>query len=233
MPIPLLALEDFSGPIDLLTSLVQKKELEADSLQIRLILKQLFSDPSSFNPLAEGSDAISHASLLLLLKSRALLPNLDHDDEETILSKFDPETLEQLVHYCAIREKVEQLSFFEEKGLKSFTRPELPIEVPAKGLGIDHVSLDELAGLFRDLLKKAAQNKGTVHNEAWKVSDKIAFFRKWKAVKKELSIIETFSSLSSKLEIIVTFLAILELMKLGEINLIKQNEKILIQFTID
>lgn len=216
-------LEQFSGPLDLLSALVQKREIDPQDVEIRKILLQIFQLLPKEEILEQGADTIGHAGLLLLLKSRALLPQTELNAQEEILEAFSPDILDKLLHYCQFREKAVQLSLFEERGMESFSRPEAIKTTPEKPLGIEHISLSEFAHLFQTLLSKANAERKVIHEEEWKVSDKISFVKEKIYTQKEYLLDYFFNQQMSRIEHIVMFLAILELMKLGTIYLIRKD----------
>lgn len=226
MTSPRLELELYSGPLELLTSLVQRKEIAAAALEIRAILLQILDHLTKEALLLEGADSIEHAGILLLLKSRALLPQLKEETDEEVIEKFNAEILDHLLHYCLYREKAEQLSLFEERGQESFTRPDIQITAPARPLGIEHVSIQEFGALFQQILRRAEANKEVIEDEEWTVKEKIQFLRT-RLDKGMLTPLNcALNEQMGKLELIVTFLAILELMKLGELEIIKKDEQL-------
>jgi segregation and condensation protein A len=88
--------------------------------------------------------------------------------------------------------------------------------MPKKHLGIQHLSLDDLASLFQQLLSKAEPKRSTVTEEVWKVSDKITDLLSLLKNNKPIVFTSLFTPEKSREEWIVTFLALLELMKMGE-----------------
>jgi segregation and condensation protein A len=77
-----------------------------------------------------------------------------------------------------------------------------------------------LASLFQGILAKTAAHKGIIHEEFWKVSDKITLLKELLQGQKIIPFETIFSSEKSREELIVTFLALLELMKTGEARII-------------
>lgn len=229
MTSPRLELDLYTGPLELLTSLVQRKEIAAAALEIRKILIQILEHLTKEEMMNQGAESIEHAGLLLLLKSRALLPQTEEVDEESVISKFNAEILDHLLHYCLYREKAEQLSLFEERGQESFTRPELPIEAPARPLGIEHLSLEQFSALFQQILRRAEANREVIQDEEWTVRDKILSLRTTLRKGEMMPLSFALNEQMGKLELIVTFLAILEMMKLGELEIIKKDEQIFLR----
>lgn len=207
-------MELFKGPLDLLIQLIAGGEVELGELSLQKIPSQ-YRDYEEV-PLDEGAEFLHHTSTLMLLKSQSLLPA---DETPSSEEEKDPrfELLAHLLNYThfkniasCLKEKFESnQDFFPtgEKGLDPLQ--EAPIEA----------SLSALASLFTKVLEKASlSKKGPILEEEWKVGDKIT------------ELLETlppegapftalFTSKKPKLELIVLFLALLELLKQDQLKL--------------
>ena len=215
-----LKLNQFEGPLELLVHLVQRREVNPSSLEIAAIIKAFLSNDSDDFDFA--SDFILLASQVALLKSRSLLPRQPKDPEEALpeedLSKFD--IIHHLVDYCRFKDAAEKFSQLEVKQSDFFTRGVKDDETHLPP-GLSGVTLDELGGLFQEALKKAAKNFGTIEEEEYRVHDKILWVRN--IVSKDPTLfVSLFERCTQKLEMIVTFLAVLELIKNGEVKVVKE-----------
>ena len=228
-----IKLPGFEGPIELLWALVQKSEVNVCDLNLNNLVEQIASALScTSDHLDMGAESIAHASNLLWVKSRTLLPKA----EVAAMAEDDPSSLQlamlqKLVEYCRFKDAASHLSLREEKAKESFLRPFTSIEGIKKPLGIEHVSLSELAAVFQCVLEKAKGGVGVVEEEEWRVSDKMGQIRN--ALKNAGSIpFETlFSEECTRPELIVLFLAVLELMKLNEIRVQKKiNQMVVVPY---
>ena len=134
------------------------------------------------------------------------------------------------IHYCRFKQAAKDLVLRENE--QSVYRPrgaEKSAE-SKKQLGIEHLGFRDLAGLFKQIASKAKHLKGQLHEEIWKVSDKITSLRGLLTFQRQIDFQELFHGILERMELIVIFLAILEMMKLGELNVVKElaTEKILI-----
>lgn len=223
----IFTLENFEGPLDFLLHLIYQNEIDIYEVPIQKIMQQYIENQAEVD-VDSGAEFIGMASLLLFLKSRMLLPKHEQpiENEEDLDPKFD--IIHQLIDYCRFKEAAQDLSIREEQQSVYFGRGlDSPYECK-KNLGIEHLTLDDLAKLFSEIAARAVSSKGEIHEEVWLVSDKIQFIRK-SIIINELRFNELFSSELSKDELIVTFLALLELMKLGEIQVIKDCGQIFIR----
>ena len=228
-------LQNFSGPLDLLVLLVQKEELELLEISLRELFLQrqpLEKEPTSeIAPsyfLDEGADFVAALSQLIYLKALRLAPQeqleleLDGEQEEqTLESHF----IEHLLQYCAFKQAAKTLAQLEEDQKYCFLRPkDEENSKPASERIIKNVSLEEFSKLFSQILANAKARNGTIWEEEWKVADKIFFLRNRLAAS-TLRFNELFLPHLCRGELIVLFLAVLELMKNGEIQLLRIAEK--------
>lgn len=216
-----LKTSQFEGPLELLCTLVQKEEIPVCDLEIHplvLQIKQLLSC------LSEGAESISFAGHLLLLKSRYLLPQEAFIPE--VEEGFNLSLLENIAQYCRFKEAARTLADREEQTYETFTRYKFPQEELKKPLGIDHLSLSDLASIFEKILQRAAKDRTTIDHEEWQVADKIEWILQHLKLAKKTPFETLFPLTCSKLELIVIFLALLEMMKLGEIQVRKEAETI-------
>lgn len=225
-------LENFEGPLEFLLHLVQKNEIDIYEVKIQEVLHQYMKTTELQSPdVDKGAEFIGMASLLIWLKSRMLLPKHEQtvSPEEETDPRFD--IIHQLVEYCRFKDAAKELSRREQEQNAFFGRGlEGPYECK-KNLGIEHLTLQDLAGLFQEILAKAESHTGLIHEEEWLVSDKIKAVRELLKEFPKIGFDVLFTSERSREELIVTFLAILELMKLGEVKIIKENSKVVIHGT--
>lgn len=219
----IFALDNFEGPLDFLLHLIQKSEIDIYEVPLHKITEQyLVKLQELISPAVDGgAEFIGLTASLLLLKSRMLLPK--HEQPEALEEEIDPrfEIIHQLIEYCRFKDAAKELADLEQKQSAYFPRGIEEVD-PKKPLGIEHLSMQDLATLFQQLLAKASAHGGVIQEEVWKVSDKMFLVRQ---LLKDLSRIRfdvLFSPMQSRNELIVTFLAVLELMKLGELKVIKE-----------
>lgn len=215
-------LDNFEGSLDFLLHLIQKNEIDIYEISIQQVTDQYLKwlQAKSFVSVDEGAEFIGTAASLILLKSKMLLPK--HEQVEMpIEEEIDPrfEIIHQLIDYCRFKDAAKALVERENQQGAFFMRGVDDIQ-ESKTLGIEHLSLSDLAALFQQVLAKATY-KEFIHEEEWRVGDKLVLIRQ---LLKELGKIRfdvLFSESQSREELIVTFLALLELMKLEELCVVK------------
>ncbi len=215
----IFTLNIFEGPLAFLLHLIQKSEINIQDVPIHDITTQYLDRIKELLCVSvdDGAEFISMTAHLLLMKSKKLLPK--HECDEELEEDLDPtfEIIHKLLEYCHFKETAKELAVREEKQDVFFSRGivQAPIEAK-KRLGIEHLSLEDLASLFENALEKTGSQKGKINEEEWRVSDKIKGIRNLLKDNKKVPFHHLFSSEKSKPELIVNFLALLELMKIGE-----------------
>ena len=213
------ALENFEGPLDLLLHLIQKHEIDLSEIPIKKITEQYIQKLKDDNEteVDAGAEFIASASFLLWLKSRMLLPR-----QELILSpeeqEHDPrfEIIHKLLDYCRFKDAAKELSELESSRSSYYRNQDPNLEINRINLGVEHLSIDDLASLFQNAMAKAATSTRFIEEEEWKVADKIKSIRQQLKKDKQIDVSLLFQPGKGKLELIVIFLAILELLKIGD-----------------
>jgi segregation and condensation protein A len=224
----IVTLEIFEGPFDFLIHLIQKSEIDATAICLHKIIEQYLQQQES--SLDSGAEFIGTAASLLWLKSKSLLPQIEQSqiaEDPTLDANFD--MVNQLVDYCRFKQAAKELSHLEHQQSAFYSRGYDQAVDPKKNLGIEHISLHDLASLFQQVLSRIKEVQGDVRDEDWKVSDKISFLREILKQQNPLLFNALFMEEMSRIELIVLFLAILELMKSGEIRVVRdQMQQIII-----
>ncbi len=216
-------LEIFEGPLDLLLYLIKKDEIDVYDVSLERITKQYLDYIDTFKMLniELASEFIVMAANLMYIKSRELLPK-DVQPPEEEASEDDPrwELIRQLVEYKKFKEAASFLGIQEVKSDEFFvTTPELPdLETPVVSIG--QVGIFDLIRAFQRILKRFenASDFREIVDDRFTVADKIEELLNILPVGGRLRFEELFSSASSRGEVIVTFLAMLELIKLNHLQ---------------
>lgn len=213
-------LEAFEGPLELLLHLIEKAEVDIYDIPIADITDQYLNYISMMEipDLEVSSEFLVMAATLLEIKSKMLLPK--HKKEETGTDDIDPreELVRKLIEYKKYKEV--SLELKDKLGVYSriFYKPPEPIEDYINDVtAITNVSLDMLYISFRNILLKNERKKKNKYTEIYRevitVDDKIKLINKLLASKPSFYFDDLFISCYNKYEIIVTFLAMLELLK--------------------
>jgi segregation and condensation protein A len=217
-------LEVFEGPLDLLLYLIKKDEIDIYDISIARITEQYLEFMEAFKvlDLEVAGEFVVMAANLIYLKSRSLLPvHVQPPEEEA--EEDDPrwDLIRQLVEYKKFKDAAAQLSQREVDQSNLFSRmPDSPDQLAERPLG--EVSVFDLINAFNKVLKRIgdqSEDLREIFEENFTVSDKIDLIMKLTASGVPLKFTELFASAASRSEIVVTFLALLELVRLKQLRL--------------
>ena len=216
-------LDIFEGPLDLLLYLIRKNEVDIYDIPIATITEQYleYLDLMTVLNLDIAGEYLVMAATLTKIKSKMLLPPIEDGEEE---EEEDPraELMEHLLEYQHYKEVAFQLKSRELLEKDIFTR----IQAEEQNAGDDsdggiiEVSLFDLVDALRKVIEKKdlPGNLVEVDIERISVKDKMSEIVMFLKEKQEIIFQSVFDALTTKFEIIVTFLAVLELMKLRAIK---------------
>ena len=205
----------FEGPLDLLLHLLEKEELDITSVSLVQVTDQYMSYLHSLDEINMDflADFIAVGAKLLLLKSRALLPREPGVVEEGEEEDVGEELTRLLIEYRRFKEAASALREREEQGLRSYPRLAPSPDVPLS-LGLDRVTLRKLTRIFRDALRRLPpEETGTIEGPAVTVQQKVDEILASLAQRGQVSFRRLVSACRSRLEVVVSFLAVLELVK--------------------
>lgn len=224
-------LEVFEGPLDLLLYLIKKDEVDIYDISIERITKQYLSYMEAFQVLniELAGEFIVMAANLLYIKSRTLLPK-DQQMAEADAEEDDPrwELIRQLIEYKKFKEAASALRAREQMQEKLFPRiPAVPDLEPAdENLLLEEVGIFDLINAFQKVLKRLDSQREDLREifaENFTVGDKIEFLLKLTSSGVSIRFGECFEGAASRTEIVVTFLALLELIRLKQLRVRQEN----------
>ena len=219
-------LEVFEGPLDLLLYLIKKDEVDIYDISIERITQQYLEFMEAFKvlDLEVAGEFVVMAANLIYMKSRSLLPvHVQPPEEEA--EEDDPrwDLIRQLIEYKKFKDVAAQLSQREVDQSNLFTRlPDGPDQSAERPLG--EVSVFDLIAAFNKILKRIgdkSEDLREIFEENYTVSDKIDLIMKMTASGVPLKFTELFASAASRTEVVVTFLALLELVRLKQLALVQ------------
>lgn len=230
-------LQVFEGPLDLLLYLLEKNKVNIYDIPIVEITEQYmeYIREMKRQDLEVLSEFLVMAATLVDIKSRMLLPsNPDREEEEE-----DPraELVQQLLEYKMYKCMAYELKDRQmDAGRVMYKKPTIPEEVRAYEPPVDihelisDITLSRLHEIFESIMKKQ-QDKidplrskfGKIEKEEVSLEDKMEDLKKYAAGHRHFSFRGLLTAQSSKVEVIVTFLAILELMKMGTIRISQEH----------
>jgi segregation and condensation protein A len=210
-----IRLDIFEGPLDLLLYLIKKDHLNIYDIPITQVVDQYlqFLELMKFLDINIASEYLVMAATLINIKSKMLLPKPPEPEEPEV----DPreELIKRLLEYEKFKEAAEFLKDKERERLKYITRS--ASETQSKEVFLE-ASIFDLISAFKTAIKDVPRDIFfEVIKDEFTVEEKIHDLLHLFLVKETVSIDELFSAAKSKMEIVVIFLAILELIKICEI----------------
>jgi segregation and condensation protein A len=222
----------FEGPLDLLLHLIERNELDITEVSLLQVTEQYLGYLRAADEINLGAlaDFVAIGARLLLLKSRALLPadEEEHDFEED----EQVDLVKALREYRRYKEAAEFLRQ-RDTGHQTYRREVPPPEVTLP-TGLDRVTLDSLVEVLREVMERLPEEEpaGTVITERVRLRDRLSSVVDLLEREGRTSFRRLVENATSRVTVIVDFLAILELIKsrylqatqserFGDIDLVK------------
>lgn len=216
----------FEGPLDLLLHLVRSHEVDLRNIPVATICDQFhaYLELLEEMDLDVAGEYIYEAALLIHLKSRLLLPR-DPDTGEAVADPRD-ELVNRLLEYQRFKEAARSLA--EVHTLRQGVWNRRPGDLAALGreedtsLELDEVSLHDLVLALRDTLDRYRREHPPAHvvqGESWSVRDQIRRLLAHVSRSRAFDLLADLRERSCRAEAIATFLAVLELLRLGAVRL--------------
>ena len=215
--------EIFEGPLDLLLYLIKKEEVDIYEVNLTQLATQFieYIDVMRMLDLEIAGEFLVMASTLMYIKSRELLPLEQQVQTEGEDDGEDPrwELIRQLVEYKKFKDAAAQLQTLETRQEGVFPRQPGRVEFASEAPAKPEVSLFDLLNAVNSILKRVGQRDDLrdVFEDKWTVSEKIEQMMKAIAGRPRLKFSELFERAMSRTEVVVTFLALLELIRLKQI----------------
>jgi segregation and condensation protein A len=216
-------LTNFEGPLDLLLFLIKKNEVDIYDIPIASITQQYLEYVAILQMLdLEGAgDFILLAATLIRIKAQMLLPKSPEAEE---VEEEDPrqELVRRLLEYQRYKEVAEHLSVFEANERHFYSRGHLDLNFDDHDFSdwVDYaksnVSLFDLMAVFKQVLMRVPKEiQHRVERIPISVEEQIEYIQQELQINKQLLFISLLQKLPSKIYMIVTFIALLEMMKRG------------------
>ena len=220
-------LKDFDGPLDLLLTLIGKAQIDIRDIFVSEITDQYLEIVRNSEDLNmdESSDFLVMAATLLEIKSRAMLPKPPAPEDE------DPETelIRRLEEYKQFRETAENMKQFEEASRHVFTKLPEEYPLPPQEFEITGLTLEGLTEAFiRIWSRKPALDDNpesnhyaprNIRRDSHTVQECMLELITAVKKKKRMRFEEAFAGAPTREAVVTYFLAVLELLKLGQIHL--------------
>lgn len=223
-------LKNFEGPLDLLLFFIKRDELDIYDIPISYITKQFLEYINLMEELDldVASEFILMASMLMSIKAKMMLPQEKSDEE---LDEHDPryELVQRLLEYKRFKEMAGKMKDTAEEAQKSYfrgTHEADQVDKQASGEALQDVTMFDLMAAFKKVLADIKKQEAVHHVEKieYTVEEQTEYVLDRLQKSGRTSFRTMCSELKNQIKIVVTFLAILEMLKERQINLYVEDD---------
>jgi segregation and condensation protein A len=220
-------LEIFEGPLDLLLYLIRQEELDIYDIPIARITQQYLEYIEIMKALdiELAGEFLVMAATLLKIKSKLLLPH--HVEIEGEMEDPRKDLVRQLLEYKKFKEAASRLEDREEVQRLMFPRPKGAIEKQEQADAeppVPEVGLYELLTAFRQVVERIDKVRlYEIVGEDITIEERIDFILREIKEKEQIRFTDLFANEKRKLVIVVTFFALLELIRLGRVKVVQDS----------
>ena len=218
-------LEVFEGPLDLLLYLIKRDELDIYDIPIERITQQYmqYLDLMKMLDLGIAGEFLVMAATLMMIKSRLLLPVEERPELEA--EEDDPrwDLVRQLVEYKKFKDAADHLEELALRREDVFIREGEHVELgPDPEVSLHDVSIFDLISAFNEALKKAKkEDLAEIFTDRYTVAEKVDFLSGLLKREKRARLSSLFAGMQHRYEMVCTFLAILELIRLKQMRAVQ------------
>ncbi len=217
-------LDSFEGPLDLLLFFIKRDELDIYDIPISYITNEFlkYLELIKILDLEQAGDFILLASTLMHIKVRMLLPKeIDEKGEE-----IDPraDLVKQLLEYKRYKEMADEFVFFESEQRKLFFRGNFNLDEKSTfddtGLLLKNITVFDLARAFQKIMSNLKPEPvHQIKRVPVSIEDQMEFIRNQLLIEKRVIFSRMVTGLKIKIQIVYTFIALLEMVKMQLIGI--------------
>ena len=211
----------FEGPLELLLALAEREQVDLNEVRLHELTDAYLAEVAALerpDPV-EMADFLWMASRLLLLKSIQLLPGAEPDLEETDLLGWEEDVRRRMAEYRLYKEMAEGL--MERVAEEPFAFPGAPRTIDVEGQE-EPLELTNLVVAFQSVLARLPPRPVVVHGRSWTLQEKLDALTA-RLRRGPIDLVEVLLESEDRLEAVVTFVALLELLRRGEVQ-VRQKE---------
>ena len=216
----------FEGPLDLLLYLIRRNEIDIYDIPMEKVTRQYIDTIHSMETLdlEVAGEFFVMASTLMYIKSRMLLPPKDQGPDQDIEEDTtDPrwELVQQLLEYKKFKEAAEQIEELIHQNNDLIARTGSKDAIKAKERPLKPIESKDVWNTFNQVLRRLSEriSTGEIHAEQVTVADRMELVLNRLKETPEFRFSDLFEQTTSLTAIVATFLAILELTRLGELSI--------------
>ncbi len=220
--------EVFEGPLDLLLYLIKKEEVDIYEVNLTRLATQFieYIETLRILDLEVAGEFLVMAATLMYIKSRELLPVEQQAQVESEEEGEDPrwELIRQLVEYKKFKDAAAQLQVLEARQEDVFPRVPGKLEFTAESPAGPEASIFDLVNAVNVVLKRFTKRDDPreIFEDKFTVSEKIEHLMRVVNERSSVRFSELFQGVTSRSEVVVTFLAVLELIRLKQITALQR-----------
>jgi segregation and condensation protein A len=209
----------FQGPLDLLLHLIERDDLDITAVSLVSVTDQylrLIHEGDGVDPQALA-EFVAIGAKLIYLKSKALLPREPLAEGEALQDDaVGRELVDLLLEYRRFGDAADMLQERQEAGLRVYPRS-APAPARDEGPGLDNVTMEKLCAIMIEMLANVPpEPRALISREVVTLTQRITDFRERLRLGGRFSFRKMIAECGSRLEVIVSFMAVLELLKSGE-----------------
>lgn len=222
-------INDFEGPLDLLLHLIKTSKMDIYDISIEEITKQYLSFINAMKELNLdiASEYLVMASELIEIKSKLLLPSSKDNIEDEYEEDPREQLINRLLEYKKYKDMVDTFKILEEERKDIFTKEPINLseykEINTQNNG--DITLEDLINALNNFLKRKEDEKPIetkITRRELSITERTLQIRDYLKKNKTVSFFDLFE-IKTKSYVVVTFLSILEMAKLGEITISQQD----------
>jgi segregation and condensation protein A len=219
-----IKLDTFEGPLDLLLFFIHRDRINVYDIPISHITEEFLTYIQMMKTLniEVGGEFVLMASMLMRIKTKMLLPVEQNSEDDEII---DPRTdlVQKILEYKQYKEASEDIQYLHDIHYQKFNKG---IEIPISSFnhdtdrGIAHISLFDLLSIYKQMIEKLPEtNPLELNLEEIHLDYQIQYLSHILSKDKKMFFSEIFKNFQSRNQFVITFLALLEMLRLNTIKL--------------
>ncbi len=232
-----IKIDAFEGPLDLLLHLINRLEIDIYDIPVAEITEQYVAYIHTMKELELdiASEFLVMAATLLAIKSKMLLPKHEEEwdeEEDEFLMGEDPrdELVTQLLEYKKYKEAADEFKNMEAERALLFTKPPIDLSPYTEDVKVERQDLDislyDMLSAFQKLMRRKKLKKPLhtrITRQEITIDKRIQELKDYLKGKKEKVLFTSLFETEEKAQLVVTFLAVLELMKQNQVQVEQTN----------
>jgi segregation and condensation protein A len=211
----------FEGPLELLLALAEREDVDILKVSLATLTDEYLkavAELRSPDP-AEMAEFLWMLSRLLLLKSIRLLPGEEPSEEEVELLGWEEDVRRRLEEYRLYKEVAQELMERAVSDAQAFPPPARTVDVEGQETPLE---VELLVNAFKDLLSRVPPRPVTVTGRAWTTGQKVEYLTS-RLLRGPINLVDLILDCEDRLEAVVTFMALLELLRQERV-MVRQKE---------